>query len=132
MDVKWTGKTDDEKGPYFAVKNMAPAAVLYGKVVVYFYDKDGKQLEVKDPAAPKPSPFVICAGSQLFSGIMKVDEKATLTFSCVKKDQIPEGTKAIEAEIVTVGFADAGGTKNEFYWTNKDLYPDARPKGGVK
>jgi hypothetical protein len=39
---------------------------------------------------------------------------------------------SIEAEMQTVGFVDESGTKTEFYWRNKDLAPDARPKGGVK
>jgi hypothetical protein len=50
----------------------------------------------------------------------------------VKKEHVPEGTTAIEGEMITVGFADSTETKNEFYWGNKDLAPDARPKGGVK
>jgi hypothetical protein len=132
MDAKWTGKIDDEKGPYFAVTNNAPASVLYGKIAVYFYDKDNKQLDVKKSSSPKPLPYLICAGSNLFSGVVKVHEKATLTFSCVKKEDVPDGTKAIEGEIVTLGFADTTEKKNEFYWANKDLAPDVRPKGGVK
>jgi hypothetical protein len=32
----------------------------------------------------------------------------------------------------TVGFADAAGTKSEYYWRNSDLVPDVRPKGGIK
>lgn len=129
MEVKWTGKTDD-KGPSFAVTNKAPKPVLYGKIAVFFYDKDGKQLEAK--VGEKKMPYLVCAGSNLFSGIMKVDEKATLTFSCVKKDDVPEGTDAIEGEMVTVGFADASEKASEYFWRNKELAPDARPKGGVK
>jgi hypothetical protein len=134
MEAKWTGKIDDEKGPYFAVTNKAPMTVLYGKIAVYFYDKAGKQLEIKDDSAPdaKPKPYLVCAGSNLFSGVMKKDEKATLTFSCVKKSHVPEGTAAIEGELITVGFADASEKKNEFYWSNPDLAPDQRAKGGVK
>lgn len=131
MEAKWTGKMDDEKGPWFAVTNKSPSSILYGKILVYFYDKDGKQLEVKD-AGGKAMPYVVCAGANLFSGIMKPAEKATLTFSCVKKAIVPEGATVIEGELLTVGFADADGKKNEFYWSNKDLTPDVRPKGGVK
>jgi hypothetical protein len=50
----------------------------------------------------------------------------------VKKADIPEGTAAIEAEIKTVGFADEAGKVNEFYWSNPELVPDERPKGGLK
>jgi hypothetical protein len=134
MEVKWNGKIDDEKGPSFAVTNTSKSPILYGKIAVYFYDKDGKQLEIVDAASKdaKPKPYLVCAGSNLFSGIMKPAEKATLTFSCVKKAHVPEGTTAIEGEMVTVGFADASEKKSESYWANKDLAPDARPKGGVK
>lgn len=130
MEAKWTGKIDDEKGPWFAVTNKSPSSILYGKIVVYFYDKAGKQLEVKE--GDKTLPYVVCAGANLFSGVMKAGEKATMTFSCVKKALVPEGATAIEGEVLTVGIADADGKKNELYWSNKDLAPDARPKGGAK
>ena len=29
-------------------------------------------------------------------------------------------------------FADEAGKKSEFYWSNPDLVPDERPKGGLK
>ncbi len=128
MEAKWNGKIDD-KGPYFNVVNKSPAVILYGKIAVYFYDKAGKQLEVQDKG--KAAPFKTCAGN-IFGGVMKVDEKALLTFSCVAKADVPEGAAAIEGELVSVGFADASGSKVDFYWANKDLAPDARPKGGAK
>jgi hypothetical protein len=124
--VTWTGKTDD-KGPSFKVTNKGPATILYGKIAVYFYDKAGKQLEVKDSGG-KAHPYQACAGN-IFSGVMKVQEKATLTFSCVKKDHVPEGTAAIEGEMQMVGFADATEKKSEFYWRNEEVTPDARKKG---
>jgi hypothetical protein len=132
MDAAWTGKTDD-KGPFFKVTNKSPSTILYGKIAVYFYDKAGKQLDVMDTAAtpPKPVPYRTCSGN-IFSGVMKPAEKATIQFSCVKKEHVPEGTAAIEAEMQTVGFSDATEKKVDFYWTNKDLVPDARKKGGVK
>ena len=129
MEVQWTGKTDD-KGPYFRVTNKSPGVILYGKIHVYFYDKAGKQLEVKDGEG-KTHPYQTCGGN-IFSGVMKVNEKAVLTFSCVKKEHVPEGTSAIEGEMQMVGFADADGKKNEFYWQNKDLTPETRKKGGVR
>ena len=131
MEVAWTGKTD-EKGPQFRVKNNGTAVILYGKIAVYFYDKAGKQLEVKDPTNPsKPAPYHQCSGN-MFGGVMKGGEKAVLWFSCVKKEHVPEGTAAIEAEFPMVGFADATEKKSEYYWKNADLTPDARPKGGIK
>jgi hypothetical protein len=63
---------------------------------------------------------------------VKPGEKIFIFFSCVKKSHVPEGTVSIEAEVKTVGFADEEGKKNEFYWSNPDLVPDERPKGGIK
>ena len=131
MKVKWT-KTDD-KGPSFNIKNVGPITILYGKIAVYFYDKAGKQLDVADESGmtPKPKKFHTCSGN-FFQGVMKPAESAVLTFSCVPKKVIPDGTVTIEGEMQMVGFADATEKKVDFYWRNADLTPDARPKGGVK
>lgn len=128
MEVVYTGKTDD-KGPQFRVTNKSPSVILYGKIAVYFYDKAGKQLDVKDSSG-KAHPFETCGGN-IFGGVMKVNEKAVITFSCVKKDSVPEGTAAIEGEMEMVGFT-TDEKKSDFYWRNPDLVPDARKKGGVK
>jgi hypothetical protein len=132
MDAQWNGKTDD-KGPFFRITNKSPSTILYGKIAVYFYDKAGKQLDAMDTAAtpPRAVPYRTCSGN-IFSGVMKPAEKAVIQFSCVKKEHVPEGTAAIEAELQSVGFSDTTEKKVDFYWTNKDLVPDARKKGGVK
>jgi hypothetical protein len=129
MEAIWTGKMTDT-GPSFKVVNKSPTVILYGKIVVYFYDKAGKQLDVKGPG-DKPRPNHSCTGN-LFGGVMKPAEKAVITFSCVKKENVPEGTAQVEAEMQMVGFADASEKKSEYYWKNGDLTPDVRPKGGVK
>jgi hypothetical protein len=129
MEVTWTGKMTDT-GPSFRVTNKSPSAILYGKVVAYFYDKAGKQIEAKD-AGGKTRPNHPCTGN-LFAGVMKPAEKAVITFSCLKKEHVPEGTAQVEAEMQVVGFADASEKKTEYYWKNGDLTPDTRPKGGVK
>ncbi len=131
MTVRWT-KTDD-KGPSFSIKNVGKATILYGKIAVYFYDKAGKQLDVTDDSQPTPKakPFHTCSGN-IFQGVMKPSESASLTFSCVPKSVIPAGTATIEGEMQMVGFADATEKKNDFYWRNMDLTPAARRKGGVK
>jgi hypothetical protein len=129
MEVTWTGKMTDD-GPSFRVTNKSPSVILYGKFVAYFYDKAGKQLEVKD-AGGKTHPNQPCVGN-LFGGVMKAAEKAVITFSCVKKVHVPEGTAAIEGEMQMVGFADQSEKKSEYFWRNNDLTPDTRPKGGVK
>jgi hypothetical protein len=132
MEVGWTGKMTDD-GPSFRVTNKSKLVILYGKLFVYFYDKAGKQLElVDDSASPtKTNPYQTCGG-KIFGGVMKVGEKAVLTFSCVKKEHVPEGTTRIEGEMQMVGFADESGEKVDFYWRNEDLVPKVRPKGGVK
>jgi hypothetical protein len=128
MEVKYTGKTTDE-GPKFAITNKANQQILFGSLAAYFYDKAGKQLPVT--AGGKSRPMQVCSGN-IFAGAVKPGEKIFMFFSCVKKEHVPEGTATIEAEVKTVGFADEAGTKNEFYWSNPDLVPDERPKGGIK
>ena len=129
MDVAWTGKTD-EKGPHFRVTSKSTLPILYGKIAVYFYDKAGKQLPVKDDSGTPPAtrPYQSCSGANLFSGPMKAGEKAVLTFSCVEKKHVPDGAVSIAAEMQMVGFADVTEKKIDFYWTNNDLAPDARRK----
>jgi hypothetical protein len=131
MEVKWT-KTG-ENGPSFAVTNKSKLVIVYGKIAVYFYDKAGKELDVKDDSVspPKTRPYHTCSGA-FFGGVMNPAEREVLTFSCVPKKVVPDGTATLEAEMQMVGFADASGKKVDFYWRNNDLTPDARPKGGVK
>jgi hypothetical protein len=128
MQVKWT-KTGD-KGPSFAVTNKSQLVIVYGKLVVYFYDKAGKQLDVKDDSVspPQTRPYHTCSG-KFFGGVMHPGEKAVLTFSCVSKANVPEDTASIEAEMQMVGFADSTGKTIDFYWRNNDLVSDKRPKG---
>ena len=128
MVVQYTGKTTDE-GPKFSVVNKADQQILFGSIAVYFYDKAGKQLPVT--SGDKQRPFQACAGN-IFAGAVKPGEKIFIFFSCVKKAHVPEGAVTIEAEVKTVGFADEAGKKSEFYWSNPDLAPDERPKGGLK
>jgi hypothetical protein len=129
MDATWTGKITD-KGPSFRVVSKAKLEILYGNVVVYFYDKAGKQLEVP-VGEDKTKPFISCAGN-IFAGPMKPAEKATLWFSCVQKSHVPEGTAAIEAELKTVGFTAKEGNRSDTFWQNADLVPAERSKGGIK
>ncbi len=128
MEVKYTGKITDE-GPKFSVTNKSDNPILYGSIVAYFYDKAGKQLQVT--SGDKPRPMQVCSG-RIFAGAVKPAEKIFIFFSCVKKADVPEGTATIEAEIKTVGFTNEAGHESEFYWSNPDLVPEQRPKGGLK
>lgn len=128
MEVSYTGKTTDE-GPKFSIVNKADQQILFGSLAVYFYDKAGKQLQVK--AGEKTKPVQVCSGN-IFAGAVKPGEKIFMFFSCVKKEHVPEGTVSIEAEVKTVGFADETGKRNEFYWSNPDLVPNERTKSSGK
>ena len=59
MDVTWDKKIGD-KGPTFKIVNTGKLEVLYGKIVVYFYDKAGKQIDLpgggEQPRAPLDAP----------------------------------------------------------------------------
>jgi hypothetical protein len=127
MEVSWNKKID-EKGPTFKIVNDGKLEILYGKIVVYFYDKAGKQMNAT--GGDKPRRRLTCAGD-IFAGAVKPGEKVFMNFSCVKKDDVPKGATAIEGEIQVVGFTDDAG-KNDTYWRNDDLAPDERPKGGIK
>ncbi len=128
MEVKWNGKIGD-KGPTFRVINNAKLEVMYGRIVVYFYDKAGKQLDVM--ADDKKQHMLTCGGN-IFAGPMKPGEKAFLNFSCIPKDSVPEDATAIEGELQVVGFTGDDGKKADTYWKNDDLVPKERPKGGIK
>lgn len=130
MTVEATGKADDKGNPQFRIVNKHTATILYGSVSAYFYDKSGKQLEVK--ASDGTMKKHIGCGGNIFGGVMKPNEKAVVSFSCIKKDSVPEGTATTEAEISVVGFASADEKKSEYYWKNDDLVPQERKKGGVK
>ena len=127
MDISWDKKIGD-KGPTFKIINNGKLEILYGKVVVYFYDKAGKQMDVS--GGEKPRRRQTCAGD-IFAGPVKAGEKVFMNFSCAKKEDVPKDAKDIEAEIRVVGFTDDAG-KNDTYWRNDDLAPEERPKGGIK
>lgn len=128
MEVQYTGKTTDQ-GPKFSIVNKSDHPILFGSLAVFFYDKAGKQLQVT--SGEKPRPWQACSGN-IFAGAVKPGEKIFMFFSCVKKEDVPDGTVTIEAELKTVGFADEAGQKSEFFWSNPDLVPTERPKGGMK
>ena len=92
MDISWDKKIGD-KGPTFKIINDAKLEILYGKIVVYFYDKAGKQMNVSD--GDKPRRRLTCAGD-IFAGPVKAGEKVFMNFSCVKKEDVPKDAKDIE------------------------------------
>ncbi len=133
MSVAGNGKADASGAPSFKVQNTSKLPILYGKMAVYFYDKAGKQIDVKEAVegSEKTHAYHTCSGN-IFAGQVNPGEKLTMNFSCMKKKDVPDGATGIEAEMQMVGFADASGKKNDFYWKNMDLTPEERPKGGAK
>jgi len=116
---------DGRQGPFFKVTNKSPSTILYGKIAVYFYDKR-KQLDVMDTAATRPSRFPTAPAPANLQRRDEARRKATIQFSCVKKEHVPEGTAAIEAEMQTVGFRR--DEKRSTSTGPTDLVPDARKK----
>src|SRR5262249_2676235 len=96
MEVTWNGKMNDSGAPTFRVVNKSKLVILYGKIVAYFYDKSGKQLDVPGGTPDKPRRHKDCPGN-IFGGVMNGGEKAVINFSCVGKSSVPEGVAAIEA-----------------------------------
>jgi hypothetical protein len=133
VELAWKGKYDGKGAPTFQVHSAAPKTVFYGKVAVYFYDKAGKLIDVKEAleGSDKTHAFHTCSGN-VFAGGLAPNEKAAYNFSCMGKSNIPDGMASMEAEAFMVGFADKDVKKNEYYWRNNDLTPETRPKGGVK
>jgi hypothetical protein len=134
VELAWNGKSDDKGAPTFRVVSKAPKTVTYGRLAIYFYDKTGKQIDVKETSegSDKSHAFHTCGGSIFAGGGVAPSEKTAYNFSCMGKSNIPQGMTSMEAEALMVGFADSTGKKVEFYWKNPDLAPDARPKGGIK
>ena len=124
MEVTWDKKIGD-KGPTFKIVNNAKLEILYGKIVVYFYDKAGKQMEAQ--VGDKPHKRLTCAGN-IFAGAVKPAEKVFVNFSCVKKDDVPKGAVTIEGSCD--GRLHRRHRQNDTYWRNDDLIPE-RPKGGI-
>jgi hypothetical protein len=128
MEVSWNKKIGD-KGPTFKIVNKSDLEIVWGRIVVWYYDKAGKLLPVK--TGEKESEHAHCSG-KIFAGAVKANEKIFMNFSCTKKEDVPEGAATIEAEVPFVGFTALTGDKPDTYWKNEDLVPEKRPKGGKK
>jgi hypothetical protein len=112
MKVRWT-KTDD-KGPSFNIKNVGPTTIVNRKIAGTSTTRPASNSTCPTRAAtPKPKKFHTCSGN-FFQGVMKPAESAVLTFSCVTKKDIPDGSATIAAEMQMVGFADAKEKKIDF------------------
>jgi hypothetical protein len=79
LDVAWNGKSDENGAPSFKVASKAQKPILYGRVAVYFYDKAGKQIDVKEPVegSDKTHAYHVCSGP-LFAGTLNAGERLLL------------------------------------------------------
>src|SRR5260221_8449730 len=48
VEIAWNGKYDTSGAPSFKTNSKATKTVLYGRLAIYFYDKSGAQIDVKD------------------------------------------------------------------------------------
>jgi len=131
MTVEWPSKKVGDKGPTFRVTNLAKLEVMWARIDFYFYDKAGKLIEFGGDDDHPAKNHVSCSGN-LFAGPMKPAEKDWFNFDCVGKKNVPENTVHIEAEVSKVGFTASTGKSADTFWSNPDLIPNNRPKGGVK
>jgi hypothetical protein len=127
LEAKWTGKTGSHSS-VFTVKNNLPYKVTYVSAVGYYYDKDGKQLEVALPGQEK-FPHKVWAGS---GGVLTIEGSQTKDIELGwKKETIPKEAETIEIEFGRVGWKK-DGSDALIYWENKALTKNPRPKGGHK
>lgn len=129
---KWTGKYVDSFGrevPELEIENGFDLELMWGFVNLYYYDKDGKQLEITYENGSKAKRFYQ-NGSGLLQNI-KPGEKKKLALGPTKKET-PEGTDTIEVEVTGFGFELPNrDPKNKFFDVEIANY-DERPKGGWK
>ncbi len=125
--AKWTGGYMDSFGrqiPEFEVESNFEIEVSWGYVAIYYYDKDGKQLEITFEDGRK-----VMHSYENGSGILKIKpgEKKKLGFGPTKAET-PAGTDTIEIEITGWG---AEQPAKKFFAVDVEDYK-VRPKGGWK
>jgi hypothetical protein len=132
---KWTGgyvkrSRNSDELPEIEIENGFELEIMWGNVTVYYYDKDGKQLEVTFENGEKSkAPYT--NGSGIFQNL-KPGEKKKLAFGAPKA-QTPAGTESIEVEISAFGYElPDKNPKNKYFWVERPTMWDQRPKGGWK
>jgi hypothetical protein len=129
--LKWTGNYAEDFGeqkPEFEVVNLTDKDIVWGNVSYWYYDKDGKVIEVK---LKNGNSFK--EGYENGDGVLPLEAKETkkLTFG-VKKEETPPGTTAIEAEVL--GWAYVADGEEKLFIRNRTEIEDRdeRPLGGWK
>lgn len=134
LKAKWTGKYVDDFGrevPEIEVENGTDLELSWGFVNLWYYDKDGKQLELQYESGTKSKRFYQ-NGSGLLKGI-KPGEKKLLAIGPQKKET-PAGTDSIEVEVTGWGVENPKDPKARKMFRVKAPVEnlDERPKGGWK
>lgn len=133
VTVTYTGDAAGEKRTFKFV-NGTDMALAHLDLKVYFYDKDGKQLDVTNLPAMEKEKFPNWWTSGLIFGLSgQLDARAEkeVEIPGFQKEFFPAGTATVEAEADLVGFTPCGGGNPcKLYWKNSALVPSQRPKQG--
>ncbi|MFO0548438.1 MAG: hypothetical protein U0271_08635 [Polyangiaceae bacterium] len=103
----------DEESLEYDVKNVSGMDLNYVQFNMYFYDKDGKQLQPNASSSQNGQPW------------LKADESKKVALS-PQKAKMPAGTDTVECEV------SAGASADDKKWSNPKMGHYDRPKGGVK
>ncbi len=136
VKAKWTGKYvkgSSGEVPEVEVENGFDLELSWGFVNVFYYDKDGKQLEITYESGTKTKRHYE-NGSGILKNI-KPGEKKMLALG-PPKSATPEGTETIEVEITgfALEHAENAKKKDDKHFRVDVGVPsfDERPKGGWK
>jgi hypothetical protein len=136
---KWTGAYVTKFGqeqPEFEVENGFELEINWGNVALFYYDKDGNQLEVTFASGDKSmAPYQ--SGSGTFGGDkpgkgLEPGEKKKFSYGPTKAET-PAGTETIELEVRAFGHELPNrDPKSKFFMVQAPDVPNVRPKGGWK
>jgi hypothetical protein len=133
VEVTYVGDVKGDKVG-FKFANKTAEEISHLDVRVYFYDKDGKQLEVTDLPGMKDSKFNFWWTSGLVFGLDKSlaanETKDDVQVPLFSKERIPKGTAKVQAEAILVGFSPCKDGPCKLYWKNTALAVEKRPAQG--
>jgi hypothetical protein len=130
LKLKNTGKKDSIGRAIFSVTNPWPDEISYVVVDAFYYDKSGKQIELK--LKDGKHKYASCSG-----GCLTLPPNGTIEAGIgADKDGYPADAETVEAEISRFGWgANEEKKRAEAYFENPKIrgwqWKDARPKGGL-
>lgn len=125
LTAKYTGKIDDH-GAVFEITNPWPEEVnMLTEAALYYYDKSGKQLSVKQGDATKKANFLTNAEVKL------AGNKASEVSLGWPKSDLPKDVDSVELVIMSFGW-DLGEGKGAYFVSTDNKYTEERAKGGGK